>query len=508
MNMHRFAQSSSALRTIWIAACVPIFLGPPCPAAPADRPPNFIFILTDDMGWQDLVAFGHPYLKTPHLDRFVAESTRIKQFYVANPVCSPSRTAFMTSRYPASLAMHGHLATHEQNAARGMPNWLDPATPFLTRLLHDTGYATAHFGKWHLGHGPGAPSPGEYGFDVHATYNSAGPLLGASEIEKFRRDHPDWKPKADLNEEHMPFYRAHSTRMIVDAALEFLREHRDRPSYMNLWTLLPHAPLNPTPEQRTPWVDLSPRAEAFDSWMRDYAANAKDLRSQFQVYAASMADLDTQLGRLFSGLRELGLEQNTVVIFSSDNGPEDYRIGNAANAGVGSPGPLRARKRSLYEGGIRTPFLVRWPGHVPTGRTDETSVVAAVDLLPTVCAIAGVRLPDSLKCEGVDASDILLGRPRPRRGPLFWEWRFPVAGGGDYLPPRFAAREGDWKLFTNADRSRIELYNIPRDPEERANVAAQHPQIVERLVDSVLAWGKTLPPDLTREAAKQKGGSR
>ncbi len=494
-----------------IAAFFVQILAPLCPfwvqafaAEPAARPPNFIFILTDDMGWQDLGAFGHPYLKTPNLDRFAAESTRFTQFYVANPVCSPSRTAFMTSQYPARFGIHGHLATHEQNAARGMPNWLDPKAPFLARMLHDAGYATAHFGKWHLGHGTGAPSPGEYGFDVHATYNSAGPLLGADEIAKHRRENPDWRAKADLNEEHIPHYRAHSTRMIVDAALKFMRNHRDGQFYANLWTLLPHAPLNPTPEQAAPWKELAPRADAFGSWMRDYAAKAKNLQSQMQVFAASMADLDTQLGRLFEGLRELDLEQNTVVIFSSDNGPEDYRIGNAANAGVGSPGPHRARKRSLYEGGIRSPLLVRWPGHVKAGAADETSVIGAVDFLPMICSLAGVKPPDSLKPDGEDMSDVLIGESRPRRGPLFWEWRFAVTGGGDYAPPRFAVRDGDWKLFTSPDRSRVELYNIPRDAEERNNVATEQPRVVDGLVEKVHAWGKTLPPGPTGEPAKKK----
>jgi N-acetylgalactosamine-6-sulfatase len=472
-------------------------------ASRLETPPNFIFILTDDMGWGDLGAFGHPYLKTPNLDRFVAESKRFKQFYSANPVCSPSRTAFMTSQYPARLRMHGHLADHSQNAARGMPNWLDPKLPFLARLLKESGYATAHFGKWHLGHGPGAPSPGAYGFDVHATYNSAGPLLGAREIDKFRREHPELAGKDNLNQDYIPHYRAHSTRMIVDAALEFLAEHRDRPFYVNLWTLLPHAPLNPTPEQLAPWRDLSPRGDAFGSWMRDYAGRAKDLSSQMRVYAASMADLDAQLGRLFDGLAELGLAKNTVVIFSSDNGPEDYRIGNASNAGVGSPGPLRARKRSLYEGGVRVPFLVRWPGRVEAGTTDEAAVVAAVDFLPTISTLAGVKLPDTIKPDGEDVSDILLGQSRPRRTPLFWEWRFAVTGGGDYAPPRLAIRDGDWKLFTSVDRSRVELYNIPRDPEERHNVAAENGAISERLSGAALSWGKELPPDSVATSKKK-----
>jgi N-acetylgalactosamine-6-sulfatase len=457
------------------------------PVRAAQRP-NVIFILTDDQGWNDAHFAGHPYVKTPNLDKFASQSTWFRQFYVAATVCSPSRCAFMTSHYPARHFVHGHFATHEQNAARTMPDWLDPQTPTLATLLKGAGYATAHFGKWHLGNGPGAPPPTAYGFDVSSTVNSNGDQLG---------------------DEKEPYFRAKSTALIVDHAIDFIKKHQDGPFYVNVWTLLPHAPLKPTPEQLKVYEDLSPSANdaAFGPWMQSYLANAKDLRSQMQVFCASLTDLDTQIGRLFAALEEMKLADNTIIFYSSDNGAEDYRIGNAANAGVGNTGPLRARKRSMYEGGIRTFGLLRWPGHVAAGRRDETSLVAGVDFLPTICKLTGVEVPSAIQPDGEDVSDIWLGTSRPRTRPLHWEWLFNVAGGeeGGYMPPMLAIRDGDWKLFVNHNGTGAQLFNIPADIGEEHDVAGEHPDIVQSLTAKALAWAKSLPQSAARDDATATG---
>lgn len=458
-------------------------------ASAADRRPNIIFLLTDDQGWGDAAAWGHPYYKTPNLDRLTRESRRFGQFYVANPVCSPSRTAFMTGCYPARFRVHGHFATHEQNEARAMPDWLDPKVMTITRQFKDAGYVTGHFGKWHLGSGEGAPEPGAYGIDDYVTLVSNGPQL---------------RDKNAPPEEH---WWGKSTGIIMDHALAFLRQNRDKPFYLNIWTLVPHAKLDPTPEQLAVYKDLNPRADhpAFGKWTQDYYRDAEDLRSQMQVFAASITDLDTQIGRLLDTLKELGLEENTILFFSSDNGPEDYHIRNAANAGVGFAGPHRARKRSLYEGGLRQPLLVRWPGRIAPGVFDETSVVGSVDFLPTVCALTGVKLPDELKLDGENVSDILLtGATRPRKGPLYWEWRSSVAGNPDFAPPPVSIRDGKWKLMTTVDRSRVELYDILADQAEMENVAAAHPEVVERLTRLALDWKATLPPGEEQPRPKVK----
>ncbi len=454
----------------------------------AERRPNVIFILTDDQGWNDAHFAGHPYVKTPNLDRFASQSTWLRQFYVAATVCSPSRCAFMTSHSPARHFVHGHFSDHGQNAARSMPDWLDPQVTTLPRLLKGSGYATAHFGKWHLGNGAGAPAPEAYGFDVSKTVNSNGPQLG---------------------DEKEPYFRAKSTALIVDETIKFIRERKDQPFYANVWTLLPHAPLKPTPEQLAVYEKLAPSANdpAFGPWMQKYLANARDLQSQMQVFCASLTDLDTQLGRLFAALDEMKLANDTIIFYSSDNGAEDYRIGNASNAGVGNTGPLRARKRSMYEGGIRTFGLVRWPGHVAAGQRDETSVTGGVDFLPTICKLTGVNLPASVQPDGEDVSDIWLGKSRPRTKPLHWEWLFRVAGDGadGFMPPMLAVRDGDWKLFVNHNGSGAQLFNIPKDAGEEHDVAAKHADLVQSLTTKAIAWSKALPPSKARDDAAASG---
>jgi len=445
----------------------------------AERP-NVLFILTDDQGWGDAHFASHPYVRTPNLDRLASQSTWFKQFYVAATVCSPSRCAFMTSHFPARHQIHGHFAEHAINASRHMPDWLDTNAVTITKLLRDAGYATGHFGKWHLGGGEGAPTPDVYGID---------------DVRAMVCRNPAWTEPAKT-------FWAKSTTVIVDEAIRFIKANKDRPFYANVWTLLPHAPLNPTPEQLKVYETLVPRANdpAFGEWMRKYLGEAKDLKRQMQVFCASLTDLDAQIGRLLQALEELKLAENTIVFFSSDNGAEDYRIGNAANAGVGSTGPLRARKRSMYEGGIRTFGLVRWPGHVPAGRVDETSVIGGVDWLPTLCKLTGVTVPDRVQPDGEDVSDIWLGQPRARRRPLYWEWLFRV-WGEDYRPPMLATRDGPWKLFVHHDGSGAELYHIPNDSAEQRNVVSAHPNVVRELTAKALAWQKSLPPSQAREEA-------
>jgi len=455
---------------------------------PSPAKPNIIFILTDDQGWGDAKFAGHPYVKTPNLDKFSSQSTWLRQFYVSSTVCSPSRCAFMTSHYPARHQIHGHFAEHRRNASRHMPDWLDPKTPTLADLLKGAGYATAHFGKWHMGDGEGAPPPTDYGFDVCKTVASSGPQLGDEDSE--------------------PYFRAKSTALMVDETIRFIRGHKDRPFYVNFWTLLPHAPLKPTPEQLAVYDGLAADAKspAFDKGMQDYLTKSKNLNSQMKVFCASLTDLDTQLGRLFTALEEMKLADNTIIYYSSDNGPEDYRTSNASNAGVGNTGPLRARKRSMYEGGIRTFGLVRWPGHVPAGRREETSVTGAVDFLPSICKLAGVEVPESIQPDGEDVSDIWLGTSRSRKGPLYWEWLFTVGGGkeGGYMPPRLAVRDGDWKLFVNHDGTGAQLYNIPADIGEEHDLSAQHPEVVKALTEKARAWAGTLPPCPARDAPEKK----
>lgn len=424
-----------------------------------NRKPNFVFIFADDLGWGDLGCYGNRQIRTPNLDRLAREGTLFTQFYVNGSVCSPSRTAIMTGHFPARHAVHGHFASHPQNKKRAMGNWLDPKIPTLTKLLKQAGYATGHFGKWHLGNGPGAPTPGAYGIDDHRTANTNGPGF----------------------DEHMgPYFRAKSSELFVDETIRFIEANRDKPFYVNLWSLVPHATLHPTDEQMEPYKRYAPRGVPYHGVKK--------------IYYASVTDLDTQIGRLVRKIDELGLAENTIIAFSSDNGPEDFDIGNAVHSGIGSSGPFRGRKRSIYEGGVRMPFIVRWKGKIPAGHVDDATVACGVDWLPTVCSLAKVKLDKDLKLDGEDMTQALLGKPKERGKPLMWEWRFRVAGHVMHKPPMLAIRDGKWKLLMNPDRSRVELYDIPNDPREMINLADRNPDIVKKLSDKVLAWQKTLPP--------------
>ncbi len=211
--------------------------------------------------------------------------------------------------------------------------------------------------------------------------------------------------------------------------------------------------------------------------------------------------MDRQIGRFLDELDRRGLTDNTLVIFSSDNGPEDFQIRNAAHSGVGSSGPFRGRKRSIYEGGIRTPLLLRWPGQIPAGKVNRDSVINGTDFLPTLCALTDAEIPDSLSLDGEDMHDVWLGSDRKRRRPLFWEWRYQVFGHVANHPPRLAVRKGDMKLLMNPDGSRIELYDLARDAGERDNVATEHPDQVRNLKQELLDWNSQLPSSPVDRAA-------
>lgn len=432
-----------------------------------DTRPNVIFILADDLGWGDLGCYGHERIKSPRLDQLAKQGTLYTQFYSNASVCSPSRCAFLTGQYPARHRIHGHyVEEHDQNANRGMSDWLDPKVSNVGSMLKSAGYATGHFGKWHLGHTPGVPAISEYGFD-----DSRAVLC---KTDGWNEPYDKFWPKC--------------TTLFVDETIRFIRANKDKPFYVNVWTLLPHAPLNPTDEQMKPFNYCNP-------------GGGIPHKSATTIYYASVWDLDTQVGRLLDELNKLDLADNTIVVFSSDNGPEDIYLPEAGHCGVGSTGPFRGRKRSLYEGGIRMPFIVRWPGHVSAGRVDDTSVVAAVDLLPSLCKLIGIQLPAGHALDGEDASDVLLGKARPRKTDLMWEWRYWIIGDPVNRSPMLAIREGDYKLLMNPDHSRVELYDIPRDPTQVDNLAREHPDVVEQLATKLLAWQKSLPPGSVESSA-------
>ncbi|MEN9633254.1 MAG: Arylsulfatase [Verrucomicrobiota bacterium] len=425
------------------------------PATPPARP-NIVFIFADDWGWGDLSSHGHPWLATPHLDQLAREGIDFQQFNVLNPVCSPSRTAALTGHFPARYAIHQHFATPEQNRDRAMPDWLDARAPTIARFLQKAGYRTAHFGKWHLTsrNTHGAPAPAAYGFDEAAIFN------GGAEM-----------PSAEL----------HAT---PENAAKFIHANHERPFFINVWLHESHLPHVPTRASMEKWAHLD---------------------EQKRVYAAVITDGDNAVGRVLAALKAAGVEQNTIVLFASDNGPESTGTdqGKAKFAGepggggyggyysVGSSGGLRGQKRSLFEGGVRVPFIVRWPGHTPAGAKNNATAFTAVDLLPTLCAAAGVPLPADYRGDGENLLAALNGQPIQRTRPIFWEWTGKAAEPDWW--PRLAVREGDWKLALTTDAKRVALHRLTTDPTEAIDVAKDHPEIVARLTQLALAWQATMP---------------
>jgi N-acetylgalactosamine-6-sulfatase len=422
------------------------------------RKPNVIFILADDLGWGDLSCYGGRKIQTPNIDALSKEGTLFTQFYQAGSVCSPSRSALLTGRFPARDSIHTAIEVKgEGNEGKGVADHLDPNISTLPDLMVKNGYVTGHYGKWHLGATKSSPSPHDYGITEHRTGNS---------------NDPNKLPRSD---------RSNSSKVIVDEAISFIERNKDKPFYVNAWLYDVHAVLNPSKEQ-------------LDAVSHLGISDKVPFHSPAQVYYGTLREMDIQVGRLLQRLRELGLDQHTIVIFSSDNGPEDINVVNASHSGVGSTGPLRGRKRSLYEGGVRVPFIVRWPGKVPSGTVNTRAVIGGADLLSTVCGLTGTSMSQTLFQDGEDRSAILLGKEIPRKKPLLWEWRYGMPGHLIDKSPGLAIREGNWKLLINHNGTRLELYDIEADPMELNNVAALHKDVCTRLSGTLLAWQKTLPP--------------
>jgi arylsulfatase A-like enzyme len=428
-------------------------------AADADARPHIIFILSDDMGLGDVGCYGGTLVPTPNIDRLAAEGTRFTQYYSASPICSPSRCGLITGHFPARWCITSFLQTRKGNKECEQADFLDPAAPSLPRQLKAAGYATAHFGKWHLGGGRDVENPPKfaaYGYDEHAgTYESPEP-------------HPDITATNWIWSDKDKVKRWERSGFFVDKTLDFLKRHKDeKPCFVNLWP----------DDVHTPWV---PRADAPKG---DTPANLKPV----------LLEYDRQIGRLMSGLRELGLDRDTLVIFTSDNGPLPTFKGARG-------GTFRGAKLSLYEAGIRMPFIVRWPGHTPAGRVDNDSVISAVDLLPTLCTLANAKLPETqILLDGHDVSVTFSGTTAPSRAtPLFWEYgrnetsfAYPKTPGDK--SPNVAVRDGKWKLLVNADGSKPELYDLSADPAEQHNLAPQQTELTTTLTQKALAWRKSLP---------------
>ncbi|MFV0378980.1 MAG: sulfatase [Mangrovibacterium sp.] len=438
-----------------------------CSKTELKEQPNILFIFADDWGFGDLGCFGQTEVATPNLDKLASEGTRFTHFHVTSGVCSPSRSSVITGHFPARHRIHAHFAGNDLNAKRAMPNWLNENLEvYLPRTMQEAGYVTAHFGKWHLGggglpHGDlGAPEPKLYGYDETRVWNGNGPTWNGDQL---------WPTTRYMDDDTL--WVQSSSRIAVDATVDFMKRHQQGPFFINLWLKDPHTPLCPSDEQRKPYKGMEPDKE---------------------TYYSVLTDADYHIGRLLDSLKAMGLDENTIVIFSSDNGPAHV----PPALYVGSAGGQKGRKVDLFEGGVVVPFIVRWPGHVPANAVDSTSVLSTVDLLPTFCELAQASLPVYYKPDGESIRAVFDGKSFLRSKALYWEWRFPEVSDKPNLAnrwPNAAVLDNNWKLYYNDQTQRTELYNILADPFEQNNLAAQHPEKINQLLSKWQAWKKELP---------------
>ncbi len=423
-------------------------------AAPAGARPNIIFYFCDDLGWGDLGCQGNPVIQTPRLDQFAAESCRFTDFYATAPVCGPSRAGAMTGRIQNRFGMEW-LCNHTFQPTMPMYHHVPLEEPMLPRLLQQAGYRTGHIGKWHLSllEFEGEPFPPEYGFDYYFIVEGVG---GKS----FYANPTDWY----RNGETIPGRLADwAETMYVDEAIRFIEEKPGVPFFLNLWTFTPHEPL------------ASPQS---------YQELYPDRMPEEKVYFGAVTQMDAQFGRLMDYLQRAGLAENTIVIFSSDNGPEHYAaLDNRICRG--SSGPFRAGKRRLYEGGIRVPGIIRWPG-VTTAGSVSHEPASTVDLLPTLCKAAGAALPTEITFDGADLRPLLAGDSAVERPhPLFWRMfdaDRPYFRHSAYPSPPLAMRRGRWKILSDFEYAKPELYSLDIDIGEQWNVAERYPEVTAELM--------------------------
>ncbi len=456
-------------------------------AEPVPRP-NVILIVIDDMGWADLGCYGSKFHRSPQIDALAAQGTRFTSAYAACPVCSPSRAAIMTGKWPARLHLTDWLPGRGDLPAQRLarPKILQElplAEITLAEVFHSAGYATASIGKWHLG-GEGF-GPRQQGFQVNVAGDAGGspPGFFAPFVREGNKGKSRGRRLAGLEDAPDGSYL---TDLLTDAAIHFIAQQQDRPFFLYLPHYTVHIPL----QAKQKFIDKYPAESPFRG------------QQNSPVYAAMIESLDEGVGRILAKLDELKLADNTIVVFTSDNG------GLATLEGPHTPAtsnaPLREGKGFLYEGGVRVPLIVRWPAAIPAKQVVHLPV-CGIDLLPTLTELCGIPLAH--ETDGLSIAPLLIqarlaregqaGRlpdksvPRSRVGswerPLFWHYPHYSNQGGK---PGGAIREGEWKLIEFYDDGRRELYNVKSDSGESQNLASREPERARKLAEQLTAWRK------------------
>jgi arylsulfatase A-like enzyme len=439
--------------TLWVGTLVSFFVPAIAAAAApaADAPPNIIVILTDDLGYGDLGVYGHPSIRTPHLDRMAAEGNRFTDFYCAAPICTPSRAGLLTGRVPVRSGMAG-----EKNGVLwpislgGLPD--EELT--MAEVLKQRGYATACVGKWHLGHLPEF-LPMRHGFDSYFGIPYSNDMANA------KRGHPPTPLMRNEKVIEAPVDQSTITKRYTEESIRFIQQNKDKPFFLYLAHTFPHTPLHASDDFR----GKSPRG----------------------LYGDVVEELDWSVGQILHALRDGKIAEKTLVIFTSDNGPWLIRDANGGSAGL-----LRDGKGSTWEGGMRVPTIAWWPGRIKPG-TITRAEASFCDLLPTFAELAGATLPGDIVLDGDAIVPTLLeGSARDER-PIFYYQSTQL----------WALRKGPWKIHfqtgsrydkTPPQKHEPQLFHVQRDPSEQFDVAQEHPKIVADLTAEADRHRKSIVP--------------
>jgi len=429
----------------------------------ADDRPNLILLLADDMGWHDASCFGDAAVATPHIDALAEAGMKWTQFYAASAVCTPTRVSVLTGRYPLRFDVRRHF--------RDRDRFLPTSATTIAELLRGAGYATAHIGKWHLGglhvddegrRKTNQPGPAQHGFEFYQTQIEQQPLRGTMGRERrlFREGGTVLIRDGEVVGNSDPAYSKHFTDINGDTAVRKIREFHaaGRPFFLNVWWLVPHKPYEPAPEPH---------------WSNTAEAGITDDQHRFR---SMMAHMDAKIGEITRTLRELGIFENTLIAFLSDNGA----------AFEGRIGPLKGGKTDLHEGGIRVPALFSWPERIPGGRVTD-AMGHSNDLLPTFCAAAGVKPPPDGALDGIDLLPHLTADnplSEARRGTLFWQLDLYRNLQRHTEKPKpyatEAVRRGPWKLLAREAKP-LALHHIGDDIGETRNLLDRHPERAEEM---------------------------
>jgi len=418
----------------------------------AARTPNVIFILADDLGQGDLGSYGQKRIKTPHLDRMAAEGTRYTQAYAGTSVCAPSRTSLMIGLHTGHSTSRGNRKPPDTVEGQ----WPIPARiPTVAELFKQAGYATACTGKWGMGYFNTTGSPLRKGFDRFFGYNCQ-----STAHHYFPAYLDDNDRRLDLDG------KTYAQDLIQKETLSWVRAQKDNPFFLFYAVTLPHSRFE---------IDDLGEYRDLEGWT-----------DQAKTYAAMVTRLDRDVGQLLALLVEMGVDENTLVIFAGDNGSafaEDSPTGRFFDQSMG--GKLRGIKRSMYEGGLRQAAIARWPGVVPAGRVSEEPW-AFWDFLPTAAELIGVALPANARTDGLSLVKFLKGGPAPQRESFYWELHEQTF--------KQAIRFGDWKAVRNGAKGPIELYDLARDSGEREDLASKRPELVAK-ADALMKASRTDDPN-------------